>query len=86
MNLEASLRRVEGLMKKPMEQSEMAGHGGKVSMELESSRPNGPNAVPLTHEAIHCHSRVNQHPTWVWITKSSTPDSNGRIGFCHTSF
>jgi hypothetical protein len=47
MNLEASLRRVEGLMKKPMEQSEMAGHGGKVSMELESSRSNGSNVVPL---------------------------------------
>jgi hypothetical protein len=76
MNLETSLQKLEGLTKKPMPTNI---HGGNV--HLEPGRPHGPNGVPTTHEAIHCHSRVNLHPAWIWITKSSTVNNNVRIGF-----
>jgi hypothetical protein len=40
--------------------------------------------VPTTHEAIHNHSRRQLHPRWVWITKNSMVDWDGRLGFLAT--
>jgi hypothetical protein len=37
--------------------------------------------VPTTHEAIHNHSRRQLHPRWLWITKNSVVDWDGRLGF-----
>jgi hypothetical protein len=36
---------------------------------------------PTTHAAIHNHSRPTSHPTWVWISSTSTVDEHGRLGF-----
>jgi hypothetical protein len=50
------------------------------NQERQSGRPLGP-IVPTTHEAIHVHSSRPVRPKWVWITKTSTTDDKGSIGF-----
>jgi hypothetical protein len=37
--------------------------------------------VPTTHEVIHNHSCRQMHPCWVWITKNSTVDRDGKLVF-----
>jgi hypothetical protein len=40
---------------------------------------------PTTHDVIHSHSRHSPHPEWVWISKASTVDNEGRLGFAAAS-
>jgi hypothetical protein len=89
MNLEASLRKIESLGKRSVEMPikplgegvplPMNNQGGNVRFELD-----GLDCVPTTHEVIHNHSCINPHPTWVWISKTSTVDKNDRLGFLAT--
>jgi hypothetical protein len=37
--------------------------------------------IPTTHKAIFGHSRRGPHVKWAWITKYSTVDANGNLGF-----
>jgi hypothetical protein len=41
----------------------------------------GPGEILCTHEAIYNHSRRQPHAKWVWITRSSTVDKAGNLGY-----
>jgi hypothetical protein len=38
----------------------------------------GLDCVPTTHEVIHNHSKRAPHAKFVWITKTSTVDKDGK--------
>jgi hypothetical protein len=44
-------------------------------------RPDGLGHVPTTHEAIYSHSRGSPHDKWIWISKISMIDKDGKLGF-----
>jgi hypothetical protein len=43
--------------------------------------PDREELVPTTYEAIFNHSRISPHARWVWITKNSTVDAFGNLGY-----
>jgi hypothetical protein len=51
-----------------------------MGQEVQRERPPG-LSVPTTHEAIHVHSSRPMRLRWVCITKVSTVDDKGHIGF-----
>jgi hypothetical protein len=55
---------------------------GKLGQELyKGDEPNGLSSVRTTHEAIFGHSKGTTHAEWVWISKNSTVDKNGKLGY-----
>jgi hypothetical protein len=71
VSLNVASRALEESLEK-MEKREMQVHS-------EMDKPIG--LIPTTHEAIHRHSSRAPQATWLWITKSSTVDKDGRLGF-----
>jgi hypothetical protein len=77
-DLEASIGRMKGTEQK-MKQV--------LTVEFRIEHPGdeiwfGPEGmVPTTHTTIHNHSRPTPHPTWVWISTTSTVDGHRRLGF-----
>jgi hypothetical protein len=43
--------------------------------------PKGMGYVPTTHDAIFEHSSRSPGARWVWITKTSIVDKDGKLGF-----
>jgi hypothetical protein len=43
--------------------------------------PDREELVPTTYEVIFDHSRISPHARWVWITKNSTVDAFGNLGY-----
>jgi hypothetical protein len=55
---------------------------GKLGHELyKGDEPNGLSSVPTTHEAIFGQSKGTPHTEWVWISKNSTVDKNGKLEY-----